>query len=469
LKTATSVRYRLLGWLLVPLVALLLIGALADYGTAVGPANAAYDQALIDAAIAIAGQIKAEDGQLLADLPPTATKVLRTDQYDQIYFAVLGPNGTVVAGDRGLPLPAGLSGRERPAVYDAEYGGKRVRLAAVPVTVGGINAEVVVAETTIKRQKLVDEILVRMLIPEVLFAAAAIGLIWIGVTQGLGPLQRLRFEIAARSHLDLHPVSEDRVPVEVRPVVHAINELLERLQRTIALQRQFIADAAHQLRTPLAGLQARLELELSHSSPAEWHATLTSLKHSTDRTVRLANQLLALARAEVEALPLTNRRETNLRDVAQEVGQDWVHQALARDLDLGFELADAKVFADPFLIRELLSNLVDNALEYGYRGGKVTVRCGVSSTAAFLEVEDEGSGIPEQERARVLQRFYRVAGTQGHGSGLGLAIVKEIAEAHSGTVEISAPATGRGTVVRVWLPVGSGGLGPGRMEAACVL
>ena len=458
MRTGTSVRYRLLGWLLVPLVALLLVGVLADYGTAVGPANAAYDQALIDAAIAIAGQIKPERGELIADLPPTAARVLRTDQYDQIYFAVLGPNGTVVAGDKGLPLPPEIGVRKEPTLYDAEYNGSRVRLVAVPVSVGGVNAEVVVAETTIKRRKLVDQILVRMLVPEVLFAAAALGLIWIGVTQGLAPLQRLRFEIAARSHLDLHQVSEDRVPVEVRPVVHAINELLERLQRSIAVQRQFIADAAHQLRTPLAGLQARLELELTHSSPAEWQTTLTSLKHATDRTVRLANQLLALARAEVEALPLTNRRETNLRDVAQEVGQDWVHRALARELDLGFELADANVFADPFLMRELLSNLVDNAVEYANDGGRVTVRCGVCSARAFLEVEDEGPGIPEQERAKVLQRFYRIEGTRGHGSGLGLAIVREIAVAHFGSVEISAPPSGRGTLVRVWLPINPAGV-----------
>jgi two-component system, OmpR family, sensor histidine kinase TctE len=453
LRTGTSVRYRLLGWLLVPLVALLLVGVLADYGTAVGPANAAYDQALIDTAIAIAGQIKAERGELIADLPATAAKMLRTDQYDQIYFAVVAPNGTVIAGDKGLPLTPEHGARKEPALYDAEYNGHPVRLLAFPVSINGVNAEVMVAETTIKRRKLVDQILVRMLVPEVLFAAAAIGLIWIGVMQGLAPLQRLRFEIAARSHLDLHPVSEDRVPVEVRPVVHAINELLERLRNSIAAQRQFLADAAHQLRTPLAGLQARLELELTRCGSAQWKITLTSLRDVTDRTVRLANQLLTLARAEVEGQPLTKLVELNLRDVAQEVGQDWLHQALARELDLGFELTDAIVLADPFLIRELLSNVVGNAVEYTDDGGKVTVRCGASSGQAFVEVEDEGPGIPEPEQVKVFQRFYRIEGTRGHGSGLGLAIVRGIAMAHFGSVEICVPGTGRGTLVRVWLPI----------------
>jgi two-component system, OmpR family, sensor histidine kinase TctE len=453
LRIGSSVRYRLLGWLLAPLVALLLVGVLADYGTAVGPANAAYDQALMDTAIAIAGQIKAERGELAADLPPTAAKVLRTDQYDQIYLAVLGPDNAVVAGDQGLPLPPKADATTEPSLYDGEYKGSRVRLLALPISVGGINARVLVAETTIKRQRLVHQILVGMLVPEVLFAVAAVGLIWIGVSQGLVPLRRLRFEIAARSHLDLHPVSEDRVPMEVKPVVHAINELLERLQASLTTQRQFLADAAHQLRTPLAGLQAKLELELSGSSPEQWQSTLASLRQATERTIRLTNQLLTLARAEAGGQPLTTIKELNLRDVAQEVGQDWLHRALARELDLGFELSDVLIFADPFLVRELLSNLVGNAVEYANGPGKITVRCGVSAERAFLEVEDEGPGIPERERTKVFQRFYRMQGTRGNGSGLGLAIVREIAAAHRGSAEVNTPATGRGTLVRVWLPI----------------
>jgi two-component system sensor histidine kinase TctE len=295
-----------------------------------------------------------------------------------------------------------------------------------------------------------------MLVPEVLFAAAVVGLIWIGVRQGLAPLQRFKFEIAARSHLDLRPVSEDRVPTEVRPVVHAINELLGRLQASLTVQRQSLADAAHQLRTPLAGLQARLELELSQESPAQWQDTLASLKHATERTVRLANQLLTLARAEGGAQPLTTMSVVNLREVAQEVGQDWLHRALARGLDFGFELTDVIILADPLLIRELLSNLVGNAVEYTDQGGKVTVRCGLAEEQALLEVEDEGPGIPERERANVFDRFYRIEGTPGNGCGLGLAIVREIAMAHRGYVEINTPAGGRGTLVRVWLPIGAG-------------
>jgi signal transduction histidine kinase len=453
LRTGASVRYRLLGWLLLPLIALLLAGTLLDYVTALGPANAAYDQALTDAAMAIAGQIKAEHGELIVDLPTAATKVLRTDQYDRIYFAVMGPNGNIIAGDQGLPLLPEPRASKGPARYDDEYKGKPVRLVALPVTVGGMNARVLVGETTIKRTRLAHQILSGMLLPEVLFAAAALTLVWIGVGRGLAPLQRLILEIATRSHADLRPVAEDRVPAEVRPVVHAINDLLKRLEILLRAQRQFLADAAHQLRTPLTGLQVRLEMGLSQSSPEQWQSTLASLKQTTEKTARLANQLLTLARAEAGGQLLTAISELNLRELAQEVGQDWLHRALARQLDLGFELAEVVISADPLLIRELLSNLVGNAVGYTDSRGKITVRCGAFAARAFLEVEDEGPGIPESERVKVFHRFYRIEGAPGNGCGLGLAIVREIATAHGGSVEIVTPTSGRGTLMRVWLPI----------------
>ena len=453
MRAATSVRYRLLGWLLIPLVALLLGGTLLDYRTALGPANAAYDQALTDAAMAIAGQIQARHGELTIDLPAAATQVLRTDQYDRIYFAVLGPYDNVIAGDKGLPLPPKSSPAREPTRFDGEYRGKPVRLVALPVSIEGTEATVLVGETTIKRKRLAQQILAGMLVPEVVFAATALALIWVGVSRGLAPLQRLRAEIAARSPVDLRPVPEEHVPTEVKPVVHAINDLLKRLEAVLSSQRQFLADAAHQLRTPLSGLQVRLEMGLSQSSPEEWQSTLASLKTTTERTARLANQLLTLARVEAGGQLMTTTAELNLRELAQEVGQDWLYRALGRQLDLGFELEDVRVSADPLLIRELLSNLIGNAVAYSSRRGKITVRCGARGDRAFLEVEDDGPGIPPSERDKVFNRFYRMEGAPGDGCGLGLAIVREIATAHNGSVEIATPAGGRGTLVRAWLPL----------------
>jgi two-component system sensor histidine kinase TctE len=453
LSNAVSVRHHLLGWLLVPLAILLLIGVAADYATALRPAKAAYDQALMDAAIAIAKQVTPIDGAISVDLPPIAMKMLRADQYDKIYLAVVGSDGRLIAGDQGLPFPAGGSGIVASTFYDAEYSGSRVRVLAHPVVVDGSKALVLVGETTVKRTRLVEQILLGMFLPELLFSAAVIALVWFGVGRGLVPLQRLAAEISARSHRDLRPVPEHVVPVEVRSVVQAVNELLLRLEASLMTQKHFLTDAAHQLRTPLAGLQSRLELGLSQVTPDEWQETLTALKGATDRTARLANQLLTLARAEAGGHLLGTRQQVDLSKLAQDIGEDWLHRALSRDLDFGFELMEVQVAGDPLLLRELLSNLVDNAVEYTTTGGKVTIRCAPLDLHAALEVEDEGPGIPDCERSRVFDRFYRLEGTPGRGSGLGLAIVREIATAHGGSVEIETPASGRGVLVRVRLPL----------------
>jgi len=350
-------------------------------------------------------------------------------------------------------LPPESRGVKEPTSYDGAYRGQPVRLVALPFSVGGVDARVLVGETTIKRKRLANQILSGMLVPELLFAALALALVWVGVGRGLAPLQRLKQEIALRSHLDLRPVREEHVPTEVKPVVHAINDLLKKLEAVLSSQRQFLADAAHQLRTPLSGLQVRLEMGLSQSSPEEWQSTLASLKTTTERTARLANQLLTLARVEAGGQLLTTTAELSLRQLAQEVGQDWLYRAIGRQLDLGFELEDVRVSADPLLIRELLSNLIGNAVAYSSRRGKITVRCGARDDQAFLEVEDDGPGIPPSERDKVFNRFYRMEGAPGDGCGLGLAIVREIATAHNGSVEIATPAGGRGTLVRVWLPL----------------
>ena len=221
-------------------------------------------------------------------------------------------------------------------------------------------------------------------------------------------------------------------------------------------QQRFLANAAHQLRTPLAGLQAHTELALAKSLPAEVRAELEQVHQSTIRTARLANQLLALARAEPGARG--NAAELNLKALAESEADGWVHQALARDVDLGFELDWAPVQGDAFLLREALANLVHNAIEYSQRGGRVTVRTGGNGTHSFLEVEDDGPGIPPPERERVLERFYRVPGTPGTGSGLGLAIVREIASGHGATISITDAMAGssatRGCRVAITFPYG---------------
>jgi two-component system sensor histidine kinase TctE len=279
-------------------------------------------------------------------------------------------------------------------------------------------------------------------------------MIWYAVGRGLAPLVTLRREIENRSHRDLSALPEAQAPQEVRPLIHAMNALLERLSLALAAQQRFIADAAHQLRTPIAGLKTQTELALRQNHSGEAQATLRQLQSGTERTTRLVNQLLSLARAE----PLIGRVQAadtvDLRQLAREATSDWVPRALERNVDMGFDTDShvAHVEGDAFLLREMLNNVLDNAVRYTQRGGQVTVRVLASPSGPTVCVEDNGLGIPETERARVFERFYRVLGTGAEGCGLGLAIVSEIAQSHGAQVSLNTGANGVGTVVKIVFP-----------------
>jgi two-component system sensor histidine kinase TctE len=309
---------------------------------------------------------------------------------------------------------------------------------------------VLVAETTVKRRRMARDILFSSLLPEMMIALATVLIVWFGVKRGLGPLAKLSDEIKARSPGDLRPIPAEGTPEETQPLVSALNGLLDEVSQASRNQPRFLANAAHQLRTPLAGLQAHTELALARPLPPEVRAELEQVHQATIRTGRLAHQLLALARAEPGARG--SAAEVNLKALAEGEADGWVHQALARDVDLGFELEWSPVQGDAFLLREALANLVHNAIEYSTRGGHVTVRTGARNGAPFAEVEDDGPGIPPAERARVLERFYRVPGTTGTGSGLGLAIVREIAAGHGAGIELGEGVGGKGCRVAITFP-----------------
>jgi len=446
---ARSLRAHLLRMLLPPIGALLVLGALVAYYPSLEPATTAYDQGLIDAGISLGTYIHTAEGGYRLELPSAVDQVLRRDSYDSVYYRVLGPNGEAIAGDDGLPgPPPERELRDGFISYDTAYKGQKIRAVAVPAKCGEAACSVVVAETTVKRRRMTRDILFSSLLPEILIAIATVLIVWFGVKRGLGPLARLSDEIKKRSPGDLRPIAAADTPEEARPLVSELNGLLDEVAQASRNQQRFLANAAHQLRTPLAGLQANTELALAKPLPTEVRAELEQVHQSTIRTARLANQLLALARAEPGARG--NAAELNLKALAESEADGWVHQALARDVDLGFELDWAPVHGDAFLLREALANLVHNAIEYSPRGARVTVRTGRNGTHSFLEVEDDGPGIPAPERERVLERFYRVPGTPGTGSGLGLAIVREIAAGHGATISITdatggASATSSGT------------------------
>jgi len=434
---ARSLRAHLLRLLLPPIAVLLAVGAVVGYYSSIEPANEAYDQALSDIAAAIAAHVRTDDTDYRLDLPPEVETALRTDRYDKMFYRVLSPSGSHIAGDDKLPAS------ERSTAYDARFRGEAVRIVTAPAPCGNLTCTVLVAETMVKRTRLAREFLISSLLPGILIALATLVLLWFGVGRGLGPLARLSEELKARSPRDLRPIDAAGAPEETRPLVSALNGLLDEVALAARNQQRFIANAPHPLRTPLAGLQAHTELALAQPVPEHVRAELEHVHGATVRTARLASQLLALARVEPGGRPSPSAR-VNLRRIAEESADEWVQRALAKDIDFGFELADAEITGEEFLLREAYGNLAHNALEYTLRGGHVTVRTGSRNSRPILEVEDDGPGIPATERDRVLERFYRVAGSPGSGSGLGLAIVREIALAHGAELLLEAGVHGRG-------------------------
>ena len=449
---ARSLRAHLLRMLLPPIAALLGLGTLVAYYPSIEPAAQAYDQALAEIGVSIGGYIRGTRTGYRLELPPAVEKVLRRDRFDTVFYRAIGPGGQTIGGDESLPDPPAGAAADPLALYDTVLRGQALRAVAVQVPCGRRPCTVLVAETTVKRSRLSRDILVSSLFPELLMAAATLVIVWFGVKRGLAPLARLSGEIAARAPGDLRPIESAGTPEETRPLVVALNGLLAQTAHTSLQQQRFLADAAHQLRTPLAGLQAHTELALAQPLPPACRAQIERVHQATVRTSRLANQLLALARAEPGARRMD--AQIDLKALVEAEADPWVHQALARDIDLGFELEPAPVRGDAFLLREALANLVHNALEYAPRGARATVRTGKRGTRAFVEVEDDGPGIPEAQRARVLERFYRVPGTAGTGSGLGLAIVKEIAAGHGASLELAAGPLHRGLRVGITFPHG---------------
>ena len=445
---APSLRRTLLAWLAAPLVLALPAGALLQFWLLAPIVDAGFDHALDEVALALTAQVRAGPDGPSFSIAPDAEYSLRADPYDAVYFAVLAPGGRLIGGDAALALRLpGLAHGEDGAI-DHVLGGLPVRVLAREFACGNARCEVRVAETVFKRQRLQrDAALVLSAAVLVLVALAAVAL-WFAVTRALRPLGELDQQMARRSLQDLRPLDAPQAPREVQPVLLAMNRLFARLRRAARAQQAFIADAAHQLRTPLTTLQTESELALAEPQPPAVRAMLERLHEGTTRAARLAGQLLVQARSEASS-DARDAEPVDLRALAGELAQEWVPRAIAGGIDLGFELAPAPASGHGFLLREALANLLHNALEYAGRGARVTVRTGSVGARAFLEVEDSGPGIPERERERVLERFYRPPGSPGLGSGLGLAIVHDVARLHGATLELREGAGGRGLCVRI--------------------
>lgn len=369
-------------------------------------------------------------------------------------YAVLNSDGKVLLGESWL-------GDYPPATYEPEFSSQEfqgVVYRIVSQRIVGSPGELTVrlADGSDVRMQWFRRLWLKVALPNLVLAVGAAFAVNWAVRRALRPLLELKDAVEGRSPRDLSPLDAEGSPQEVRPLVLSLNRLFDLVNAQAESQRRFVADAAHQLRTPLAGLQAQVE---AWALPASDSITLRAdqlqkLRDATRRTSQLANQLLALSRADARASMSEPRQPVDLKALCEEVLEEYLDRAGARQIDLGLEAAEVQVQGYAWLLRELLSNLVDNAVRYTPAGGHVTLRCGPRAAGqgtALLEVEDDGPGVPEPERARLLERFYRVPGTSGEGNGLGLAIADEIARVHGSQLQIGAGAQGCGLRCTLWL------------------
>lgn len=451
-----QLRSQLLRWLLIPLGALCLVGALLARLTIQKAIDAAYDKSLSAAALTISDHLRIAGGRPEVDLPPAALEMLDTEDQDRVFYSVgyRTPERSYVfiTGYDDLPrapdAPAG-----KTIFFDAQYRGEAVRVAALYTALPAeppILAVTEVAETVGGRKALVKTILAQALAQQFFLLLLGGALVWMGVTVGLAPLRELSEEVARRTATDLQPLPLAHGPEEVSPLIAAVDQLMARVRAAIAMQQRFIADASHQLRTPLAVLRTQAESALREEDPAAVRQALAQLCDHSQATSHLASQILSLARAEPSAEGPGKEELIDLVAVAREACAALVPEALARKTDLGFaDEGPAWIRGHALLVRELIGNLIDNALRYA-PGATVTVRVAhAPPSSILLAVEDDGPGIPREERERVFERFYRVRGTSGDGAGLGLAIVREIARRHHAAVELTDGPGGKGLRVEV--------------------
>ncbi|MGE5104393.1 MAG: sensor histidine kinase N-terminal domain-containing protein [Betaproteobacteria bacterium] len=447
---STTLRSQLLRWVLIPLSLLLLLDALGSYAIARRLADRVYDGELLEIARELSLHVRSGGEMPTFDLEKDAERTLLLDQYDKVHYVVRSTDGRSIAGDAALPAPRRVGSGS--TFYDSVFDGEPVRVAQLTNASGHAAAVVQVAETRVKRHDLVDAIMLGVILPQLLLIVIAGVVLWAGVARGLAPLRELQQAVAARSHLDLSPVDVAGAPAEVHPLLAAINDLMARLDEILTYQSRFIADAAHQLRTPVAGLKAHIEVALREDDPVQAKQSLAHLYTAVERMSRLVAQLLSLARNEPTTVRTIELAPLDLSKLAFDVTMEWVPEAYRRGVDLGFEGVEphAMIRGDAARLTELMNNLLDNAIRYSRQGGRVTVR--VTAHPSRVAVSDDGPVIPVEERQRVFERFHRLLGNRADGSGLGLAIVQEIAKLHDAEIALTEDADGLGNTFTVTFP-----------------
>jgi two-component system sensor histidine kinase TctE len=448
-----SLKHHLVNWLFTPLYLLVLFSTVTGYIAALKLSNQPYDMVFVERAHLMVSRFDQTDSAV----PPNLAGVLPEGVEEPVY-SLFDRQGRLVQGDATLPRPRPVDWSvQGPKLRDTTIAGEKRRLLNLSFRstrrTPGSEFMLVMAEPIDARLTLGRSILGNIVIPQFIFILIAGLAVWLGFKRGFEPLEKLRQLVARRRDDDLRPLDETMAPGEIRPLIREVNALIERLKTTMGQQKNFIANAAHQLRTPFAGLRAQAELARREEAPPAVKAALEGICEGAGRCSRLVTQLLTLVRNEPAAREGIPMQSLDLHRIAQEAAMQWVPEAMTRQIDLGYESGNVQlpVFGDEHALRDLIDNLLDNAIRYTPNGGHITLRTGYER-GAWLRVEDNGRGIPPEERTRVFDRFYRVSGSGQPGSGLGLAIVNEVAQRHGAAVEIEDAADGVGTVFVIRFP-----------------
>jgi two-component system sensor histidine kinase TctE len=457
-ENVISLRSHLMERLLTALFWLWLLSTIVGYFATLNYANQPHDLILLQRAQALAEHMKLGSGEERLDYQPLLPDGSEPGNPDRVVFTVSDSNGIKIAGNANLARPVSYrKGKPGPLFSNSEREGEKTRMISLvyPGRSGGKLYQLHVSETTHQRRALVRGILANIVIPQLLLIMIAAGAVWYGLKEGLAPLERLRQDVAARKRDDLNRLDETKAPEEVRPLIGAVNDLLQRLQQVMQAQKRFVADAAHQLRTPFAGLKTQAELALREGDPERKQHALQHMLTSTRHGTRLVNQLLALARNEPDGQGTEAFTMLELGQLAQSCAMQWVPLALEKNIDLGFEGVETQTWisGDAVSLNEMLGNLIDNAIRYTQADGHITIRMACEQGKVRLCVEDNGPGIAPQHRERVFERFYRILGSGQSGSGLGLAIVAEVVKRHGAAVRLGQGSEGAGTMVSIYFPI----------------
>ena len=432
-----SLKRQLLLWLLVPQLVLWLVGGMLAYRIALSYAEKGIDQSLTQSVRSLARQVKPYGSGLVVDFPRAAQDIIEQDPTDRVSYMVSSVPGGFLLGNGKLPAPPpGMSPvTGEPLLYNVTVDGKPMRVALLEVDYGEPSApqrmRVQVAKSLAVQQRITAELVADMLVPLLLLGAVLGVLVYGGISRGLSPLKRLQAQLGDRrdqSLTALHPIEMTQAPQEVHSLAGAVNQLLAAVRRSLSQEKRFLNDAAHQLRTPLAGLISQTELAQRETDPLAMQERLTKVLAGAQRSAHLVHQLLSLARNEADV----TLQPIDVAALAREVAREWTPRALTAGIDLGYEGDDRLLITgEKLLLREALGNLLDNALKYAGAGSTVTLRVAQDHHQAVLEVEDNGPGLAADDLAHVFERFWRASDLPG-GCGLGLAIIAEIARRHGG-------------------------------------